>query len=204
MRAEELDRDPELKLGPAANSMERREKAAAEREGREYVPVTERGAVVHAARQAREAFRDMRERLDLARETYGIAREEGQGRVSAGLAALRAAAAKDRGGERETGDFRERLARITGRDESERDGPEAGDGERELTGSRAQERLRETLGQGSGGGSKTGRGRRRQAVDPRAAGRGAEQAARTAGAGGRARDGAGGRETNARSTGGGS
>ncbi|MGZ2257065.1 MobQ family relaxase [Roseobacter sp. A03A-229] len=53
LSAEELDRDPELKLGPAANSMERREKAAAAREGREYVTVTERGAVVHAARQAR-------------------------------------------------------------------------------------------------------------------------------------------------------
>ena len=64
IEAEELDRDPELKLGPAANSMERREKASAAREDREYVPVTERGAVVHAARQAREAFRDMRERLD--------------------------------------------------------------------------------------------------------------------------------------------
>ncbi len=37
LKAEELDRDPELKLGPAANSMERREKAAAERDspGRE-------------------------------------------------------------------------------------------------------------------------------------------------------------------------
>jgi len=49
MSAEELDRDPELELGPAANSMERRAKAMADREGREYVPVTERGAVVHAA-----------------------------------------------------------------------------------------------------------------------------------------------------------
>ncbi len=44
--------------------MERREKASAAREDREYVPVRERGAVVHAARQAREAFRDMHERLD--------------------------------------------------------------------------------------------------------------------------------------------
>ncbi|MEM5542636.1 hypothetical protein WNY61_07780 [Sulfitobacter sp. AS92] len=88
LKAEELDRDPELKLGPAANSMERREKAAAEREGRAYMPVTERGAVVHAARQARAAFREMRERLDIARETYGAEREAGQGRVSAGLAAL--------------------------------------------------------------------------------------------------------------------
>ncbi|KEP68135.1 molybdopterin-guanine dinucleotide biosynthesis protein MobA [Thioclava dalianensis] len=149
LKAGELDRDPELKLGPAANSMERREKASAAREGREYVPVTERGAVVHAARQAREAFRDMRERVELARETYGIAREEGQGRVSAGLAALRAAAAKDRGAH-EAGDLRERLARITGRDEVERDGPEA-ETERTDRG-RAQERLRETLGKDRGDG----------------------------------------------------
>ena len=79
LSADELDRDPELKLGPAANSMERREKAAAEREGREYVPVTERGAVVHAARQARMAFQDMRERLDVARETYGGRGTQGRG-----------------------------------------------------------------------------------------------------------------------------
>ncbi|MES0864822.1 MobQ family relaxase [Ruegeria sp. SCPT10] len=117
LSAEELDRDPELKLGPAANSMERREKAAAEREGREYVPVTERGAVVHAARQARAAFREMRERLDIARETYGAGREAGQGRVSAGLAALRAAATKDREAGRPGEDFRERLARVVGRSE---------------------------------------------------------------------------------------
>ena len=146
LSADELDRDPELKLGPAANSMERREKASAEREGREYVPVTERGAVVHAARQAREAFRDMRERLDLARETYGIAREEGQGRVSAGLAALRAAAAKDRGA-RATGDFRERLARVLGRDGPDRDAAERD----ERSGpDRAQKRLRAALGRDRG------------------------------------------------------
>ncbi|MCK8485287.1 MobA/MobL family protein [Aliiroseovarius sp. S2029] len=116
LTAEELDRDPELKLGPAANSMERRAKAMAERQGREYKPVTERGAVVHAARQARAAFREMRARLELARETYGIEREAGQGRVSAGLAALRAATAKDRNRNRDRNpdDFRERLARVVG------------------------------------------------------------------------------------------
>jgi hypothetical protein len=130
LSADELDRDPELKLGPAANSMERREKAAAEREGREYVPVTERGAVTHAARQARMAFQDMRERLDLARETYGMAREEGQGRVSAGLAALRAAVDKDRSGERAAEDVRERLAQIIdrGREREDAPEPEAGGG----------------------------------------------------------------------------
>ena len=121
LTAEELDRDPELKLGPAANSMERREKAAAAREGREYVPITERGAVVHAARQARAAFRELRERLDIARETYGAEREAGQGRVSAGLAALRAATAKDR--DRNPDDFRERLARVLDRSRDQDDTP---------------------------------------------------------------------------------
>lgn len=51
--------------------MVRREKVAAERLGREYVSLTERGAVTHAAHQAQMEFLDMRERLDVARETYG-------------------------------------------------------------------------------------------------------------------------------------
>jgi len=119
LSAEELDRDPELKLGPAANSMERRAKAIAERQGREYVPVTERGAVVHAARQARAAFRELRERLDIARETYGAERDAGQGRVSAGLAA----AAKERGAQAGPEDMRERLARVVGRSEDQGDAP---------------------------------------------------------------------------------
>ncbi|PKQ10555.1 MAG: molybdopterin-guanine dinucleotide biosynthesis protein MobA [Alphaproteobacteria bacterium HGW-Alphaproteobacteria-1] len=123
LSAEELDRDPELKLGPAANSMERRAKTVAERQGREYIPVTERGAVVHAARQARAALREMRERLDIARETYGIERDAGQGRVSAGLAALRAAAAKERGVRVGPEDMKERLARVVGRSEDRDDAP---------------------------------------------------------------------------------
>jgi len=149
LSADELDRDPELKLGPAANSMERREKAAAERDGREYVPVTERGAVVHAARQAREAFRDMRERLDVARETYGAERDAGQGRVSAGLAALRAATSKERG-PRASDDIRERLAQITGRDGPDRDAPERGGQSDEEPKRSAQERLREAMDKDQG------------------------------------------------------
>ena len=114
----------------------------AEREGRDYEPVTERGAVVHAARQAREAFAEMRARLELARETYGLAREEGRDRVSAGLAALRAAAGKDRSAEREPDGFRERLERIVGRDGVEPEGDAA-----EASGAgRGRERLREALG----------------------------------------------------------
>ncbi len=96
--------------------MERREKQAAAREGREYVPVTERGAVVHAARQARATFQDMRERLDVAREIYGMARDEGQGRVSAGLAALRAAAGKG-GRDASSENIKDRLAQIVERDQ---------------------------------------------------------------------------------------
>jgi hypothetical protein len=105
--------------------MERRAKAMAERQGREYVPVTERGAMVHAARQARAAFRELRARLELARETYSIEREAGQGRVSAGLAALRAATAKDRDRDRNPDDFRERLARVVGRSRDQDDTPKA-------------------------------------------------------------------------------
>ncbi|WBU58805.1 MobQ family relaxase [Paracoccus sediminicola] len=134
LSAEELDRAPEVKLGPAANAMERRAMREAVAEGREYAPVTERGRAVHGARQARAMVRELRERVDLARETYGAEREAGQGRVSAGLAALRAAAEKDRGREDspEQGheDIRERLSRVVGREvgeeASERDTPAQG------------------------------------------------------------------------------
>ena len=76
----------------------------------------------------------MRERLDVARETYGIAREEGQGLVSADLAALRAAVDKDRSGERGTEDVRERLAGIIdkGRGRTSEDGKEGYNYAREL------------------------------------------------------------------------
>ncbi|WP_179381729.1 MobQ family relaxase [Jannaschia marina] len=145
LSAEELDRDPELKLGPAANSMERRAKAMAAREGRDYVPVTERGAVVHAARQARAAFRELRERLDIARETYGAGRDAGQGRVSAGLAALRAAAAQEHAVERPGEDLRARLARVVGRS-GDRGAVPGSDGRETV-----QERLKGVLGRGASG-----------------------------------------------------
>ncbi|MGH1447740.1 MAG: MobQ family relaxase [Cognatishimia sp.] len=142
LTAEELDRDPEVKLGPMVNAMERREMRAAEHEGRDYEPVTERGRAVHAARQARALFAEMRERLELARDTYGAEREAGQGRVSAGLAALRTAASKDRGADRGEGDIRDRLARIVGREE-----PEGGvqSDEAPLASQRVNDLLRETL-----------------------------------------------------------
>ena len=109
-RADNLDRVPEVKLGPVVSGIERREERAAEREGRTYAPLTERGAQVHEARAARglimelgrvrDAVREevarqaerVRERAEAARATYSHAREEGADRISAGLAALRAAA----------------------------------------------------------------------------------------------------------------
>lgn len=115
LKAEELDREPELKLGPAANVIERREQLAAEAEGRDYQPLTQRGARVHATRQAKALFAEMRARLELARDARDEAREEGQGHVSAGLAALRAVAgqqAKELGQD----EIKQRLARIAGRD----------------------------------------------------------------------------------------
>ena len=126
MRAEELDREPELKLGPAANAIERREQFVAEAEGREYEPLTQRGARVHATRQAKAMFAEMRERLEMARDAWAEAREEGQSHVSAGLAALRAVAGRQ-AKELDPDEVKQRLARIAGRDlGADRTGHEAG------------------------------------------------------------------------------
>ena len=115
LKAEELDREPELKLGPAANAIERREQLVAQAEGREYEPLTQRGARVHAVRQAKAMFAEMRERLELARNAWAEAREEGQGHVSAGLAALRAAAGRQ-AKKLDQDEIKERLARIAGQE----------------------------------------------------------------------------------------
>ena len=126
--AEALERPAEVKLGPAASAMERRAMREAEAQGTEYEPVTERGARVQEARALRERLaelgREVRERAELAREAYAEAREEGLGRVGAGLAALRAAAERDRERARERGaepeDLRERLRAILGRQEEQK------------------------------------------------------------------------------------
>lgn len=101
--AEALDRAPEVKLGPAVSAMERRAQRQAEMNGSVYQPVTGRGAAVHAVRRARELVEQLRERVGELRAAYEQARDSGQGRVSAGLAALRAAA-KDRGAGSEAAD----------------------------------------------------------------------------------------------------
>lgn len=136
LKAEELDREPELKLGPAANAIERRAQLVAEAEGRDYEPLTQRGARVHAVRQAKAMFAEMRERLELAREAYAEAREEGQGHVGAGLAALRAAAGRQ-AKELDPDEIKQRLARIAGREQGEGHDHAPGQGGRDIRGSLA-------------------------------------------------------------------
>lgn len=144
---EELDRAPEVKLGPAANAMERRAARVAEATGRDYAPVTERGRAVHEAREARRVFavlrEELRERVEAARDAYGAARGEGQDRVSAGLAAMRAALEKQREAPETGENVGDRLRRMLGR-EAER--PSAGAGGPEPDDVRA--RLDAALGRG--------------------------------------------------------
>ena len=115
LKAEELNREPELKLGPAANAIERCAQLVAEAEGHDYEPLTQRGARVHATRQAKALFVEMRERLELARDAWAEAREEGQGHVSAGLAALRAVAGRQ-AKELDQEEIKARLEQIAGHD----------------------------------------------------------------------------------------
>jgi hypothetical protein len=140
LKAEELDREPELKLGPAANAIERRAQLVAEAEGYDYEPLTQRGARVHAVRQAKAMFAEMRERLELAREAWAEAREEGQGHVSAGLAALRAAAGRQVK-ELDPDEIRQRLARIAGQELGEEHDHAPGQGDRDI-----RSRLADVLG----------------------------------------------------------
>lgn len=85
-----LDRDPEIKLGPAASAMERKAMQEAERDGTEYTPVTERGAQVHGVRQQRSLMADLLERMVQAQAAYSLAREADASRLSAATEAARA------------------------------------------------------------------------------------------------------------------
>lgn len=129
VRAEELDRAPEVKLGPAVNAMERRAAREAAAAGRDYAPVTERGRAVHEAREARRVFaalrEELRERAEAAREAYGQARDDGRDRVGAGLAAMRAALDRKRDVPEAGEGVGERLRRMLGREQA-RDGGAGG------------------------------------------------------------------------------
>ena len=67
-------------------------------------------------RQAKAMFAEMRERLELARDAWAEAREDGHGHVSAGLAALRAVAGLQ-AKELDQDEIKQRLERIAGRDQ---------------------------------------------------------------------------------------
>lgn len=94
LAAMELDREPEIKLGPAANAMERRAQREAEDEGVAYEPVTERGAKNHEIRQRRGLLAELRQRAEQAREAYVQAREQNASRLDAAVEAARAAFTK--------------------------------------------------------------------------------------------------------------
>lgn len=140
---EHLDRFPEPKLGVAATGQERRAQRQAEREGREYVPVTERGAAVAQSRAERSMVAEARERFDAARGAYAEAREDGQGRASATSEALKALLARTRQTPEERATS-ERLAALAERSAAK---PERGEPEQAYPepSSEASEKLREML-----------------------------------------------------------
>ena len=120
LEVEALHRQPEPKLGPHTSAIERRAKQEAERDGIEYVPVTERGAEVAERRAERSLFEEVRERFDVARDVYAQAREQGEGRREAVTAALKALVDRER--EREV--VQEAEQALEQRRERERGGSE--------------------------------------------------------------------------------
>ena len=89
IRAAELERVPQIKLGPAASAMERKGRRRAELEGVDYQPTTERGEIVQAAQEQLSIAQDARELFDAARTAYSEARELGFGRVRSAYEAAR-------------------------------------------------------------------------------------------------------------------
>lgn len=138
LAAEVLDRAPEVKLGPAVNAMERRAQREAVATGRAYEPVTVRGAAVYSARRARALVAELRERVEELRAAYDLARAQGMGRIPAGLAAIRAMAAREReaglgqGGDAGQ-DSKARLAAILKRNQAEKAQEQKSTPEREVS-----------------------------------------------------------------------
>ena len=91
LRAAELDRTPQIKLGPAASAIERKERRRAEIEGVDYQPTTERGEIVKAAQEQFSIADEARERFDAARTAYSQARELGFSRMRSAYEAAREA-----------------------------------------------------------------------------------------------------------------
>jgi len=77
IRAAELDRAPQVKLGPSASAMERKAMHRAHEQGIQYEPATERGESVQEAQEQLSFADEARERFDAARTAYSEARELG-------------------------------------------------------------------------------------------------------------------------------
>ena len=91
IRAAELDRAPQIKLGPAASAMERKARQRAQELGTKYRPRTERGEIVQAAQEQFSLADEARERFDAARTAYSEARELGFSRTRSAYEAAREA-----------------------------------------------------------------------------------------------------------------
>jgi len=91
LRAAELDRAPQVKLGPSASAMERKAKKRAREHGMDCEPATERGEGIQEAQGQLSLAEDARERFDAARTAYSEAREIGFGRVRSAYEAAREA-----------------------------------------------------------------------------------------------------------------
>ena len=91
IRAAELDRAPQVKLGPSASAMERKAMQHAREHGAQYEPATERGAGVQEAQEQLSYVEDARERFDAVRTAYSEAREFGFSRTRSAYEAAREA-----------------------------------------------------------------------------------------------------------------
>lgn len=91
IRAADLDRAPQVKLGPSASAMERKAMQNARERGTDYAPATERGESVQDAQEQLSFIEDASERFDAARTAYCEARELGFSRTRSAYEAAREA-----------------------------------------------------------------------------------------------------------------
>ena len=91
LRAAELDRAPQVKLGPSASAMERKAMQHAREHGTDYEPATERGESVQEAQQEFSFIEETKERFEAACAAYSEARELGFSRTRSAFEAAREA-----------------------------------------------------------------------------------------------------------------
>ena len=91
IKAAELDRAPQIKLGPSASAMERQAMQRAREHGMDYEPATERGEQIQQTREQLSLADEARERVDAARTTYREARDLGFSRTRSAYVAAREA-----------------------------------------------------------------------------------------------------------------